>query len=85
MVIDEALANGLPVLSTPAGALARAGDAALRVPPGDVAVLTWALDRWRHDAALRRRSVEAARGFRAPGWEAVALAWKQLLDELRGG
>lgn len=83
MVIDEALSHGIPVLSTPAGALARAGRAALRVPAGDAEALARALARWCGDAALRASTVEASRRLELPGWLEVAVAWKSLLDELR--
>ena len=45
MVVAEALAHGLPVLASDAGALAQTlpRSAGLQVPPGDVAALQAAL------------------------------------------
>lgn len=56
MALAEALAHGLPILSTTAGAIPATipKDAGLLVPPGDLPALTAALGRLLHDAELRR-------------------------------
>ncbi|MDO8887053.1 MAG: glycosyltransferase family 4 protein [Hydrogenophaga sp.] len=57
MVITEALAHGLPVVASDAGALAQTlpASAGLQVPAGEVAPLQAALARVLSDAALRER------------------------------
>jgi glycosyltransferase involved in cell wall biosynthesis len=81
MVVTEALASGVPVLTTEVGgvteALGHAEDGTrpgLLVPPGDAAALGAALRRWLGDAELRARLRRAARERRASlgGWPATA-------------
>ena len=62
MVVSEALARGLPMITTTGGALAQTApeDCCLRVEPGNVDVLAEALARWLDDAALRRRLTRSA-------------------------
>lgn len=60
----EAMAMGLPVISTSSGAIAEIVDHdrdGLLVPPGDARALTAALERLIRDAALRRHLGGAAR------------------------
>ncbi|HEY7172643.1 MAG TPA: glycosyltransferase family 4 protein [Vicinamibacterales bacterium] len=74
MAVAEAIAHGLPVVSTPAGAIAEiAGDGALLVPPGDVAALSAALARVIAEPALRDRLAAGARAARQrlPSWDAA--------------
>jgi glycosyltransferase involved in cell wall biosynthesis len=63
MVITEALAHGLPVVASDAGALAQTlpASAGLQVPAGEVAPLQAALARVLSDAALRERLGAGAR------------------------
>lgn len=72
MVIAEALARGLPVISTPTGGIAELVTPAcgILVPAGDVAGWTDALGRM-FDAATRRefRRGAAARRATLPTWE----------------
>ncbi len=79
MVISEALARGLPVITTTGGALAYTlpRDAGLAVPPGDAAALADALKRWFDDPALRQRLRSGARRARdgLPSWETAASAF----------
>jgi glycosyltransferase involved in cell wall biosynthesis len=77
MVLTEALARGLPVITAAVGGVPEAlGDerAGLLVPPGDSAALAAALRRWLTDAGLRERLRGAAaerRGSLRP-WSATA-------------
>ncbi|MFP4263386.1 MAG: glycosyltransferase family 4 protein [Halomonas sp.] len=66
MVVTEALARGLPVLTTTGGALADTlpPGGGLTVPPGNAAALGEALAAWLDDAALRRRLRRGAREAR---------------------
>ncbi len=79
MAVAEALAHGLPVVSTTTGAIADlvgpADDGAgLLAPPGDEAALETALSRVMSDARLRDRLAEGARRMRGrlPTWEEAA-------------
>lgn len=62
MVLTEALARGLPILCTTGGATAETApdDAALKVPPGDVAALRGGLARLLDDRQERLRRADAA-------------------------
>lgn len=62
MVLTEALARGLPILCTTGGAAAETApnEAALKVPPGDVAALRAGLARLLDDADERQRRSDAA-------------------------
>jgi glycosyltransferase involved in cell wall biosynthesis len=68
MALAEALAHGLPIVTSTGGAAAETvpDTAALKVPPGDLAALAMALRRVLADATLRRRLGDAA-------WAAAAL------------
>lgn len=84
MVIAEALAHGLPVVTTTAGALAQTlpPAAGLQVPPGDVAALRAALARLIGDADLRTRCAAGARaaGSRLPNWTQAAAQFAAVLE-----
>ncbi|CAM4034349.1 glycosyltransferase family 4 protein [Nocardiopsis rhodophaea] len=91
MAAAEALARGLPVLASTAGALpdtlGRAPEGAvpgLLVPPGDVEALARALRHWLTDGALRDRLRGAARRRRAGlrSWEAAARDMAAVLDRM---
>jgi glycosyltransferase involved in cell wall biosynthesis len=72
MVILEAFANGVPVISTPVGAIPevvvpeRNG---LLVKPGDVTGLANAIERLLKDTSLRHRMADAARRDHAEKYE----------------
>jgi glycosyltransferase involved in cell wall biosynthesis len=73
----EAMACGLPLVATRAGALPEVvGDGALLVPPGDVGALADQLTVLLADAGLRRNLGERgrARALSRYTWEATALA-----------
>jgi glycosyltransferase involved in cell wall biosynthesis len=76
MVLSEALARGLPIVTTTGGAAAETvpDRAALKVPPGDTGALARALKRALQSASLRKRLSDAswAAGQRLPRWEDTA-------------
>jgi glycosyltransferase involved in cell wall biosynthesis len=83
MAVAEALARGLPVVSTATGAIAElVGDAGLVVAPGDVGAFTSALSRVIADAPLRADLAERARRVRdrLPTWDAAAAAMADVLQ-----
>ncbi len=86
MVVAEALAAGLPVLASEAGALAQTlpPQAGWRVPAGDVLALQAALHRLISDAALRARLAAGARiaGRQLPDWPAQAARFAAVLDSV---
>jgi glycosyltransferase involved in cell wall biosynthesis len=76
MVVTEALARGVPVLTTEVGGVTEAlghTRPGLLVPPGDAARLGAALRRWLEDGGLRDRLRRVARERRASlrGWAAT--------------
>jgi glycosyltransferase involved in cell wall biosynthesis len=76
MVLTEALARGLPIVTTTGGALAQTAPeaACLKVPPGDAAALAGAIRAMLEDAALRRQKADAAWALAAslPRWHDTA-------------
>jgi glycosyltransferase involved in cell wall biosynthesis len=88
MAVAEALARGLPVVSTTTGAIAdlvgeRAG---LLAPPGDVEALAGALARVMGDVRLRARLAEGARRVRdrLPDWQRACAEMATALECLDG-
>ncbi len=83
MVVTEALAFGLPVLTTRGGALAEIlpPGAGLQVPPGDVDALAEALRSLLEGPALRHRLRDGARQARLGlrGWEPAGHAFAAAL------
>jgi glycosyltransferase involved in cell wall biosynthesis len=76
MVLAEALARGLPIVATSAGAIPGTvpADAGLLVPPGEPHALAAALRRAIGEPALRQRLAAGARTARArlPNWQDAA-------------
>lgn len=84
MVVTEALARGLPVITTTGGALADTlpPGAGIAVPPGDVGALREALSRWLDDPDLRRRLRRGAREARngLADWQEAGRGFMAALD-----
>jgi glycosyltransferase involved in cell wall biosynthesis len=76
MALAEALARGLPIVTTTGGACADTAPdgAALKVAPGDVLALREALRKMIEDADLRRRLGDASwrAGQQLPSWRDTA-------------
>ncbi|HSW06476.1 glycosyltransferase family 4 protein [Aquabacterium sp.] len=72
MALAEALAHGLPIVSSAAGAITDTvpANAGLLLPPGDGTALRAALARMLDEPALRQRLAAGARAARTqlPGW-----------------
>jgi glycosyltransferase involved in cell wall biosynthesis len=87
MAVAEALARGLPVVSTLTGASPSlvGDDAGLLVPPGDRVALTTAMSLAIGDASLRARWAEGARRARTrlPSWDAAARRMATVLETVR--
>jgi glycosyltransferase involved in cell wall biosynthesis len=87
MVVQEALAAGVPVLATAVGGIPEAlghtadGMPGLLVPPEDPAALAAALVRWLTDGGLRRRLRDAAvrRRETLPGWRETGECIREVL------
>lgn len=91
MAVAEALARGLPVVSTRTGAIAElvGNDAGIVVPPGDVSALSNALSQVLGDAGadrLREKFAEGARRVRQelPTWDDAAGRMDALLGRVAG-
>jgi len=91
MAVAEALARGLPVVSTATGGieeivLGRGGaqPAGLVVPPGDLDAFTEALSQVVDDEQLRARLAKSARRVRdrLPTWDAAAGAMERALERV---
>jgi glycosyltransferase involved in cell wall biosynthesis len=86
MAVAEALAHGLPVISTPTGGIEHmVGDTAgVLVPAGDAEALAEALRRVISDTALRSRLAAGAARARdtLPTWEDAARAFAAALAEV---
>lgn len=84
MVISEAIARGLPVVTTTGGALAATlpPGAGLQVPPGDAAALGAALRRVCEQPGLRQALRDGARRARTllRGWPAAAASFERVVD-----
>jgi glycosyltransferase involved in cell wall biosynthesis len=92
MVITEALARGIPVLATAAGAvpetLGHAPDGSvpgLLVPPGDPTALAGGLRRWlgEHDLRSRLKASAVHRRSMLEGWGETSRTLAGVLERLR--
>ncbi|HET9271218.1 MAG TPA: glycosyltransferase family 4 protein [Vicinamibacterales bacterium] len=88
MAVAEAIARGLPVVSTATGAIADlvGPDAGLLVPAGDAEALAGALSALVTDAALRKRLAAGARRARAalPSWDDAAERMARTIEGIDG-
>ncbi|MEM7021379.1 MAG: glycosyltransferase family 4 protein [Pseudomonadota bacterium] len=88
MALAEALARGLPIISTNAGAIPGTvpSDAGILVDPGDKAVLTEALGRIITERPLRNRLAAGARTERdrLPSWDDASRQFAEQLDQVVG-
>ncbi len=88
MVLGEAMARGLPIVTTTGGAAAQTvpDAAALKVPPGDAPALRAALQAAITDPALRARLAEASwlAGQGLPRWRDGAALIAQVLHSIAG-
>lgn len=86
MVFAEALAHGLPIISTTAGAIADTvpAKASRLVPPGDEQALREALHRVMTDGPLRGRLTQAAQEVAGtlPDWTEAVVHWAAALDQV---
>ncbi|MFO1423197.1 MAG: glycosyltransferase family 4 protein [Candidatus Competibacteraceae bacterium] len=84
MALAEALARGLPIISTTAGAIPDTvpADAGLLVPPGDEAALAGALVRVMTEPDLRERLAAGARAARRnlPDWPTACARFATALE-----
>jgi glycosyltransferase involved in cell wall biosynthesis len=87
MVLAEAMARGLPIVSTTGGAAAETvpDAAALKVPPGDAAALGGAIRRMLDDVGLRRDLAEASwtAGQKLPRWCNTARIVASVIEKVR--
>jgi len=87
MAVAEALAHGLPVISTTTGAIPSlvGTEAGILVPPGDADALSAALIRVIDDADLRARLAEGARRMseRLPTWDDACEKFAAALPTVR--
>ena len=88
MALAEALARGLPVVSTNAGAIPGTvpSDAGILVEPGDTAALAEALGRIITERPLRNRLAAGARAERdrLPSWDDASRLFAEQLDQAVG-
>ena len=87
MALAEAMAHGLPIVSTKAGAIPDtvSAGAALLVPPDDVAALAQALRRLISDQAERQRLAANARVAAAhlPRWSESARLFARAIESIQ--
>ncbi|MBV8934285.1 MAG: glycosyltransferase family 4 protein [Alphaproteobacteria bacterium] len=86
MAFADAMAHGLPIIATDAGAIPDTvpREAGLLVPPSNVAALAQALRRVITRPALASRLAAGSRaaGARLPDWRQAAARWEEMLGEL---
>jgi glycosyltransferase involved in cell wall biosynthesis len=86
MAFAEAMAHGLPIIATAAGAIPETvpSGAGLLVPPGDAAALARSLRRVIAEPALATRLAAGSRaaGARLPDWQQTTERWERASDRL---
>jgi glycosyltransferase involved in cell wall biosynthesis len=86
MAYAEAMAHGLPIIATTAGAIPETvpRTAGLLVPPGNVAALARALRQVLVDRALAARLAAGSRiaGAHLRGWPCATEQWERAVDRL---
>jgi len=86
MALAEALAHGLPIVTTRAGAIAETvpESAAFFVEPGDAAGLAARLAQLLDDRDVLYRLAEGARvaGLALPDWDGAVAHWRQQIERL---
>ncbi|SEO91071.1 glycosyltransferase family 4 protein [Aquisalimonas asiatica] len=86
MVLAEALARGLPVVSTTGGAIPDTvpETAGRLVPPGDTTALAGAITTLLHDHGARARAARAARHCAGslPNWTETATVFARAVEDL---
>lgn len=86
MAFAEALAHGLPIIGTLAGAIPDTvpESAAVLVPPGDTAALAAALQRLLDDRRLLARLAQGAAiaGNALPDWDQAVATWRNEVKKL---
>ena len=87
MVLAEAMARGLPIVSTTGGAAAETvpDEAAIKVPPSDATALATALRKIIGDAGLRTAMANASlrAGRELPGWQDTARTIASVIREVK--
>jgi glycosyltransferase involved in cell wall biosynthesis len=83
MALSSAVAHGLPVIATTAGAIPETvpADAGVLVPPDDVAALEAALRRLIANPHERARLAAGARGATFPSWREQAALFARVLEK----
>jgi glycosyltransferase involved in cell wall biosynthesis len=84
MAYTEAIAHGLPVVGTTAGAIPTTvpAGAGVLVPPDDVAALTATLRRLIENPAERERLAAGARAATFPSWRGQAVRFAGVLERM---
>ena len=84
MAYAEAIAHGVPVVGTMAGAIPETvpAEAGVLVPPDDVEALATALQRLIESPAERERLAAAARIARFPSWREQAITFGGVLESI---
>jgi glycosyltransferase involved in cell wall biosynthesis len=86
MAYAEAMAYGLPIIATSAGAIPETVPpaAGLLVPPGDAAALAEAVRRMLAEPILAARLAAGSRaaGARLPGWAQATEQWEKNVDRI---
>ena len=85
MAYAEAIAHGVPVIGTNAGAIPETvpADAGVLVPPDDVDMLAATLQRVMNNPAERERLAAGARATAFPSWRGQAALFARALENLR--